>query len=413
MKTGLCFGAICMVAVMAAPAAAQNSDVRVRVDTEAIREAAEEIRSAMREAFGPDFRLELHRDVRSATRDVAEVIADITRNLSVDLRDFSRDFSRSFGRDFGREIEAWFDDGSGSWQRNFPASQTDTERRTFAIGATGEFELENLSGDIRIVAGSGRDLVIEITRRARGRRDDDARTGLSRVRVETTHRGDRVVARTVYPSGRQSDYSVSVDYVVTAPAGTRVTARTVSGNVTVSGLTGELSLHSTSGDITATDVTRLQMAKTVSGDVIVRNSGSSGLLQAATMSGDVTATDVKADRIDFGSVSGSVTARNVTSGDVSMKSTSGDLLFDGNLAADGRYAFTSHSGTVRLSLDGRTGFSFEASTFSGSVRTDIPLQVTSVGTSRRPNQSLRGTFGDGSARVTATAFSGNVVVTRR
>jgi hypothetical protein len=398
-----------MVVAMAAPAAAQNSDVRVRIDTEAIREAAEEIRAAMREAFGPDFRIELQRDVRSVTRDVADVVADITRNLSFELRDLSRDF----GRDFGREIESWFEGGFDGWQRNFPASQTDTERRTFATGATGEFDLENLSGDIRIVAGSGRDLVIEITRRARGRRDDDARTGLSRVRVETTHRGDRVVARTVYPSGRQSDYSVSVDYVVTAPAGTRVTARTISGDVTVSGLNGELSLHSTSGDITATDVTRLQMAKTVSGDVIVRNSASSGLLQAATMSGDVTATDVKADRIDFGSVSGSVTARNVTSSDVSMKSTSGDLLFDGNLADGGRYAFTSHSGNVRLSLDGRTGFSFDASTFSGSVRTDIPLQVTSVGTSRRPNQSLRGTFGDGSARVTATAFSGNVVVTRR
>lgn len=414
MKTWHILAAAVIIGTTAAPASAQTidvrpgGDIRIRIDTQAIREASEEIREAMREAFGPHTRLELQREIGSFTRELADAIQDLSRDLS-------RDLGRELGRDFGRELRGAFQWNAGeSWQRNFPASQTDTEKRTFAIGAAGEFDLENLSGDIRIVAGTGRDLTIEITRRARGRNEAEARNGLSRVRVETTHRGDRVTAKTVYPNERQSNYSVSVDYVVTAPAGTRVTARTLSGDISATAITGELSLNTMSGDVTVTQATHLLSAKTASGDIVLREVSAEGALDASTMSGDVTATMVKARRLNLTTISGTVTARGAQSSDVKLNSTSGNVVFDGDLAANGRYTFTSHSGNVQLTLDGRTGFTFESSTFTGTVRTDLPLQVNSLGaTGRRPARNLRGTFGDGSAMVTATSFSGNVVVLKR
>jgi len=304
----------------------------------------------------------------------------------------------------------------GARQRNFPASQTDKETRTFAIGTNGEFDVDNLSGDIRIVPGTGRNLTIEISRVSRGRTEAEAKAGLSRVRVETTHRGDRATARTVYPRDRQSNYSVSVDYVVTAPAGTRITAKTISGNLTIGAFTGELSLNSMSGNVQVTGATRVLHAKTVSGDVTLTDCGAEGLLEASTMSGAVTGTNITARRVELQSISGTVTGRNVSAQAVKLNSMSDDVVFDGDLASGGRYEFTSHSGTVRLSVDGRTGFTFDASTFSGSVRTDIPLKSNNVGASagsRRATRNVRGTFGDGSATVNATTFSGDVIVMKR
>ena len=376
--------AFVLIGAITTPAAAQTVDVRVTVDTQTIREVtrevSQEIRHAMREVFGPEMRRDLTRNIASASRDIADVIETLSRG-----------------------------------QRNFPATQTDKETRTFAIGANGEFSLENLSGDIRIVPGSGQELTVEITRHARGRNDADAKAGLTRVRVETTHRGDRATARTVYPQNeRQPNYSVSVDYLVTAPAGTRVTAKTLSGNVTVGAMTGDLAVNSTSGDIQVTGATRLMHAKTVSGNVILQNCAGADVLEAATMSGDVTGTNIKARRVELHSISGTVTGRNVTAQAAKLNSMSDDVIFDGDLAAGGRYEFSTHSGTVRLALDGRTGFTIEASTFAGSVKSDLPLKVENTGAgSRRPNRYMRGTFGDGSATITASSFSGSVLVTKR
>lgn len=383
---------LALLGVCAAPAAAQMVDVRVTVDTQAVREAADSVRDALRDMFGPDTRLELRRELRTVTRDVTDAIGHLAS-------------------------APWM--GDGPWlgaprQRSFTARVTDRDTRTFAIGPNGAFDLENLSGDIRITAGTGRDLTVEIHRESRARTEAEARTGLSRVRVETTHRGERVTARTVYPSGRQSEYAVSVSYVVTAPAGTRIMARTVSGDLTLSGIAGETSLHTTSGDISVTNAARLQSAKTVSGDIVLRTVGAEGQLDASTMSGDVTASGVKARRLEISSLSGTATVRDAAASAVSVKSMAGDVVFEGSLTAGGRYEFQSQTGTVRVALDERVGFTFEASTFAGSVASEFPLKVTSLGaTGRRPARNLSGTFGDGSATVTATSFSGSVTLVRR
>lgn len=391
------------VTLVAVPADAQTADVRVRVDTQAIREATQELREVFRELFGPETRVELQRELRGLSRELADAFADVGRELS---REFDRDWSREF-RGFG-DGWGWAD------QRDFRASQTDTERRTFEVGASGELDIENISGDIQVQAGSGREVVIEIRRLARGRTDADAKAGLSRVRVETVHRGSRVTARTQYPNERQSNYGVSVEFIVTAPAGTRVTVNTLSGDVSVTGIQGETSATSLSGDMTAIDVPRLVTAKTTSGDVTLRNVGTeNGNVNAATTSGSVEGTGLRGRRIDLSSVSGDVTVRDVQAGDVKLASISGDLHFDGRLQSQGRYTLTSHSGDVRVAIDDRTGFTLEASTQSGTTRTDIPLQVTRFGEGRRASRQLRGTFGDGAAVISATSFSGDIVIVRR
>ncbi|HXQ77907.1 MAG TPA: DUF4097 family beta strand repeat-containing protein, partial [Gemmatimonadaceae bacterium] len=84
--------------------------------------------------------------------------------------------------------------------------------------------------------------------------------------------------------------------------------------------------------------------------------------------------------------------------------------FGGTLAKGGRYELNSHSGDVRVVLSGATGFELEANSFSGSIRSDLPLKMQGdVGRHR----SVQGVFGDGSAVLSVTTFSGSVVISRK
>ncbi len=127
---------------------------------------------------------------------------------------------------------------------------------------------------------------------------------------------------------------------------------------------------------------------------------------------------MKARGLQLGSVSGDVEVSDVTCDRLDAKSVSGNLEVSGTLAKSARYNLNSHSGTVRLILSGNTGFELNASTFSGSVHTDVPLTIG--GDSDRNNRrrfmsdrSMRGTYGDGSAVITVRTFSGDIVITKR
>jgi len=76
---------------------------------------------------------------------------------------------------------------------------------------------------------------------------------------------------------------------------------------------------------------------------------------------------------------------------------------------------------VRVTLANAPGFELDASTFSGSIRSDFPvtLRSTPSQTSARErrrgglNRAIRGTYGDASAIIAVRSFSGTVVITRK
>jgi DUF4097 and DUF4098 domain-containing protein YvlB len=100
-----------------------------------------------------------------------------------------------------------------------------------------------------------------------------------------------------------------------------------------------------------------------------------------------------------------------------LRTVAGDIDYAGRLGRNGRYQFQSHSGDVRVTpADGR-GFSLEASTFSGDVRSDYSLTLqggpgNSLVSGGR-NRSVRGTFGDAGASLMLQSFSGDIVVVKR
>jgi DUF4097 and DUF4098 domain-containing protein YvlB len=295
--------------------------------------------------------------------------------------------------------------------------QTERFSRTVRLGRDGSLELSNVSGDIVVTGGEGDEVKIEAVKRARNHSGDEAKRRLEELRIEVSELSSRVEVRTIYPRGR--NVSVSVDYTITMPSGASATLHSVSGDVKVSNVKGELRAESVSGDVTATGATHLSLAKSVSGDVNVSDVATDGEVTVNTVSGDLTARALKARDIDFGSVSGSVTMTNVQCERATVKSVSGDLAYDGTLARNGRYELNAHSGGIRLTLAGNTGFEVEATTFSGNVRSDFPLTLRAGGDDRddrhgpRLNRSIRGSYGDASAILDLKSFSGDIIITKR
>jgi DUF4097 and DUF4098 domain-containing protein YvlB len=365
---------------LAAPMHAQEIRVRVKVD----RAVAEEVRAAIRDAINSDAGREISGALRDAMR-------DITRELP------------SLARMADRAAAEWQD-------RNFRIEQKDTETRTLQLGSNGSLELKNVSGNITVTAGSGRETTVQIVRTSKGRTDADARLGLDRVKVTVDARGDRATVEASYPNENRPPYSVSVDYTVTAPAGTRLTVKSISGDASVKGITGDLSVDVVSGGIRITDGGNVSSATTISGDVFVTNANVNGSMNVSTVSGDLTLEQVKCRRLSGSVISGEVHAKDVACDNAELKSLSGSVEYSGPLVKSGRYDLQTHSGNVHVTVTGSVGFELQASTFSGTIRLDPSVQLQRPTLTRK---SARGTVGDGSAVVTATAFSGDVVITKK
>jgi DUF4097 and DUF4098 domain-containing protein YvlB len=209
--------------------------------------------------------------------------------------------------------------------------------------------------------------------------------------------------------------NVSVAYTVTTPAGTRLTINSISGSIRVSDVKGDLSVNTISGSVRLANAGRIASAKSVSGSLEILDTQIDGALEAQSVSGSVVLRKVSARRMNVGSVSGAVQVDDVECERVEAHSISGDVQFSGPLAKGGRYELTSHSGSVRVGVAGNTGFELEANSFSGSVRSDLTLSNMSTGDDRGPmrRRALRGVYGDGSAVLNVTTFSGSVVIAKR
>jgi hypothetical protein len=299
--------------------------------------------------------------------------------------------------------------------------QTERSTKVLRLGPDGTLALGNISGDITVSRGGGNDATIEIVKTARGRTPEDAKELLTLVPVEITERNGRAEVKTRYPNGDEQrrnnrrNINVSVAYTVTAPADTRVSIESISGNVKVTGIKGDINANSISGDVRISGAGRIGTAKTISGTVEISDTQADGSVGGSSVSGDVLLRRVTARRMDAGSVSGNIRLEEVQCERVSGQTTSGNVLFAGTLARAGRYELKSFSGEVRLALSGNTGFEVDANSFSGEVRTDLP--ITTHGTNE-PNRrgrhtTLSGTYGDGAAVLDLTTFSGSIVISKR
>ncbi|MBC7671341.1 MAG: DUF4097 family beta strand repeat protein [Polaromonas sp.] len=201
-------------------------------------------------------------------------------------------------------------------------------------------------------------------------------------------------------------------FEVTVPFGTRVSATTWSGSVSVRGVRGDIEAHAQSGDVQVRDAGDRLDIETLSGDVVV--AGVRGEATINTVSGGIALTGARGD-VTVESVSGDLDLRDVVSSQIRAHTTSGDIAFLGAILDAGRYEFITHSGEVTLSLPADIGAELGVSTFSGGIESDFPitLKAGEHGIGAAQAKRLTFTVGRGTARIIAETFSGDITLKRR
>jgi lia operon protein LiaG len=314
----------------------------------------------------------------------------------------------------------------------------------------------NIAGKVTIEAGSGSDVVVEVTRAGKDAarlrmeertidghaalcviypderiiyRDRPARSNsnwstntssdgecqgggrrfLGGRRIEVRSSGDGVEAwadiRIMVPTGR----TIRVWEVV----GT-VDAATVDGTLDIDVAAATVSTRSTRGNLTV---------DTGSGNVSV--SGHRGDVSVDVGSGDVVLNDVEARTISIDAGSGALRGNGVTADDFSLDTGSGRVEFGAITAkrvsvdtgsGSASLGFLTNvetlevdtgSGSVTLAMPANFSAVVDIATGSGGIQSDFPV------TGRRGERNeLRGTIGGGRSRVTIETGSGGVRIIR-
>lgn len=195
-------------------------------------------------------------------------------------------------------------------------------------------------------------------------------------------------------------------FEITVPAGVRVSARSWSGGVSVTGVHGDLETRTQSADVEIRDAGRIDV-ESLSGDVTIR--GVNGESMIHTVSGDITLGAARGD-VEIETVSGDVDLLDVVAKQIRIHTTSGDVEFAGQILPDGRYEYNTHSGEIRLALPADVGAQLSIATFNGGIESDFPITLRA---GDHENKRLNFTLGQGTARISAETFSGDVTLTSK
>ena len=300
------------------------------------------------------------------------------QSTTTDARDREREQAR---RDRDRERAERDRDREQERRARDAAGALDT---TVAFDARGVISVTCPQGAV-IVVGSDRNEI-----RVRARTENGA--------IRFTSNGMRATLEPA--SGRGCNDG---RFEITVPAGSRVSARSTSGSVSVRGVRGDLEARGQSADIDIRDAARIDV-ETLSGDVTIQGAGEAMI---HTVSGDIELAGGRGD-VEIETVSGDIDLRDVAAKQIRTHTTSGDLSFSGPIQTDGRYEYNTHSGEIRLALPGDVGARLSIATFSGGIESDFPITLQA---GEHGNKRLSFSLGQGTARIFAETFSGDITLT--
>lgn len=308
----------------------------------------------------------------------------------------------------------------------------------------------NLAGAMRVEAGTGSAVIVEVTRGGEDGSKLDVQTGpiSGRETLRIIYPSDRIVypalgrhsqsqlrvqddgtfeghgGRDVRISGDGSGLEAFADLRVLVPSGQRIEINLAAGTVTASNVNGDLSIDASSSNVEATGTKGRLSIDVGSGDVKVTgaegelsidtgsgNVNLSGLrgteVGIDTGSGDVTATTLGARILKVDTGSGNVTLSDVTTEDADIETGSGDIRLDLNGALRSFHGETG-SGDVTIRAPATLSAALDIETSSGGIESDFDVAVT-----RREEDHLVGRIGAGAGRISVDTGSGSVRLLRK
>lgn len=300
------------------------------------------------------------------------------------------------------------------------------ERGSFdrTLNVTGPVDLEVMSGsgNITVHAGGTGSVHVAATIRARDNWFGGGMSAKEKVQKLQSHPPIEQQGNSI-KIGRIDDHdlqqNISIDYDITAPAQTKLTSRTGSGDQKISGLQLPLTAKTGSGNVTIEDIGADARITSGSGDLTIntikgtlaaeagsgniRAQGIAGAITAHTGSGEIELNQVSAGDINVGAGSGNVKLRGVKGG-VRAQTGSGDIEAEGEISHDWRLG--AGSGNIKLKLPAQASFNLDAKTSSGTLKVNHP--VTMQGTMSRSH--IQGKVGNGGVMLDVHTGSGDIYV---
>ncbi len=312
----------------------------------------------------------------------------------------------------------------------------------------------NLAGRTEIVAGSGREVIVEVTRGGddaarltveatagrlvvkypgrsveyRGRTDSHRYEVRLSVNEDGTFSGgwdDDSDGRSVRISSSGGGLEAYADLRIQVPPGQRIAVNIGVGEIEATNVNGEIELRTYASPIRGRGLQGRLSARTGSGRVALENV-TVDRAQVSTGSGSVELTGVKADELRVSTGSGSIDGRDVNAARLDASTGSGGVRIDALTATDVRAS--TGSGSIRLALT-KTPGDITARTGSGSVSLVLPADVTAdldirtgsggistdfpVTMEQMRRNEMRGRIGTGpGARIRVNTGSGSVRLIR-
>ena len=216
------------------------------------------------------------------------------------------------------------------------------------------------------------------------------------VDQESTADKRRIEIRThALPDQNPTAEEAKVDYRITVPAGVSVTVTTATAPITADGVSGDITLSSDTGAITANNVARSH-------------------LHVRSVAGTVNLNNVVLGHVDVTSSGGAVQLVNVTGPKVNVGTGSGNITYQGDCSGGGDYLITTHSGSIDVTLPETASVDLTARSVSGSVQNDFPLQAKKhPAFVPKSGSSFAGTSNSGSSSVELRSFSGRIRVKKQ
>lgn len=201
------------------------------------------------------------------------------------------------------------------------AKVTEKFAQTYPLDANGSVRVENINGDVEIIAWDKNEVSLEAEKSAR------SQEGLDRMRlkIESTPRELRIKTEQDKKWKFWDNMNAQVHYKLMVPAGARAKVDVVNSSIHVTGLQGDVHLESVNGSIEA--------------------SGLAGAGEFSTVNGPI--------RVTYAAMPG---------GDLSLHTV---------------------NGTCKLALPEKSAFELDADTVNGRISCDFPITLRDSGRHER------------------------------
>ena len=276
------------------------------------------------------------------------------------------------------------------------ATQNLSKRATVAADVT--IDVSNVAGRVDVTAWDRNE--VELT--AVLEDDDD------RLEFEATDRQVRI--KVVRPDDRYDDHDEAV-LTLKIPKGARISAETVSADITVAGVLGEQRLETVSGEIRTQAYDAPVKLSTVSGDGTINGTGGKASVSVESISGQVAVSGVRGS-FDGEVVSGTLTINLAAAERLNAKTISGDIDAHAELMPAARVEMETVSGAIALKIKSPVNAEFDLESFSGDIENCFGKQARDK-SRYGPGSELSFTQGNGGARVSINSLSGDIKVCDR